>query len=331
MDTTITVNTMKKNEPLNVQNIPVLLTLHVRSKLLEKQLSLLKRAGVKRVFISVDGPRDDEDKRNQDEIDKIINSYRQEFSDFRVRKFDENKGIAIAIISAIDWFFSANTYGIIFEDDIDFEMDALLFFSKALAEIENMPSVLLVSGVQPFKKSRLNSQVVFTNYPQIWGWATYANKWIEMKKYIYRMPPNSQKIDLATIKFWQVGWLRVHRGYLDTWDLPIATGMLFANKFCMLPPVNLTSNVGADNHSTNTHKNGFPLGIKIENVPLNLNFDSPINKLEVNELNTKFEREIYNIRWRNIFSLQFTFLDRLRFGKNRKSHLIDRLILIEAP
>ena len=74
MDTTITVNTMKKNELLNVQNIPVLLTLHVRSKLLEKQLSLLKRAGVKRVFISVDGPRNDEDKRNQDEIDLMKQS-----------------------------------------------------------------------------------------------------------------------------------------------------------------------------------------------------------------------------------------------------------------
>jgi len=319
-----------ETKSLKTSEIPVLLTLHVRSSNLENQLSILKRAGIERIFVSIDGARDDTDYRNQKIINQILNLYKHEFREFKVRKLSENQGIAVAMITAIDWFFSRNQYGVIFEDDIEFQVDTLKYFALSLPKIKELERVLLISGFQPFFKSIDQEQVVFTNYPQIWGWATYSEKWLEMRKYILEQPPIMRKIELAKRKFWQVGWQRVQKGYLDTWDLPIATGMLFANKLCMLPPSNLTSNVGADAYSTNTHVNTFPLGVKIEKLPLELRFEIPSNEAEIIDINSKFEAEIYQIKRRNILSLQLSRLDRFRFRHKKRSSLKARLQLLSG-
>lgn len=316
----------KKNTGCDISSLPVLLTLHVRSEYLAKQLSDLKGAGIERVFISIDGPRNDHDKIKQLEIEKILNAYKQEFQVFEIKQSFYNKGIAVAIISAIDWFFSHNTYGVIFEDDITFGSETIQFFALALMSIERMPNVLLVSGFQPFPSSPPGGRVVFTNYPQIWGWATFAKKWVEMRSNIFRMPSLEQQISLDIRNFWKVGWNRVQRGYLDTWDLPIATGMLFSNKLCMLPPVNLTSNIGVDSYSTNTQMKSFPLGLKIEHIICEIITEGISTGPEIYKVNSRFEREIYNIGIKHVFSPALAIFDRVRFAKKKKRTLKERML-----
>ena len=308
-----------------VENLPALLTLHVRSANLSGQLCILRDAGVKEIYISIDGPRDQKEKKMQERIYGVIENYKKDFCKFEVRHLGTNQGIALGITSAIDWFFTFNKYGMIFEDDIKFESQTLAFFKEALFFIEDKPRVLLVSGFQPFDLNQSSSKILFTNYPQIWGWATSASKWRQMRAFIFQLPRAEKQIRRQVRNFWQVGWKRAQVGYLDTWDLPIATGMLFSNKLCLLPPVNLTSNIGADEFSTNTHSDAFPLGLKIQHIDSDIEFaDLPLDS-EVKFLNTMFENEIYRISFRNNFSLIFSFLDKYRFSRKRTPHLRERL------
>lgn len=312
---------------IGVETLPVLLTLHVRSEYLQEQLHTLKMAGIQKLYISIDGPRNYEEELRQSKIFELLDSFRDDFHKFEINKSDKNQGIAVAMISAIDWFFSSNDYGAIFEDDVKFERETLVFFTNALESIRDMPNVLLVSGAQPFATNPASETVFFTNYPQIWGWATHAEKWKQMRSYVFQMSSTKQRLSRSVKNFWRVGWKRVELGYLDTWDLPIATGMLFADKLCMLPPVNLTSNIGIDKFSTNTHSAKFPLGLKISKLPHEIEFGAIPSRTQIEELNRKFETEIYEIKIRHVFSTIMSWLDYYRFGTVRKKPLKERFLI----
>ena len=299
-------------------NVPVLLTLHVRSAHLPNQLRILKESGITRLYISIDGPRNRSDRYHQEKLHAIISNFKEQFDEFHVRESELNQGIAVAMITAIDWFFSENQAGIIFEDDIEFTSDTLSFLTQALLTTANNAEILLVSGFQPFSSGTNDYRVCFTNYPQIWGWATHAYKWEQMRSYIFNEPQTPESINKRIRNFWSVGWSRVHKGYLDTWDLPIATGMLFTRKLCMLPPINLTSNNGVDTHSTNTKEASFPMGLPIEKIQHIVEFEIEPVLAEVIELNRRFEKEMYCISAKHLAIPILRKIDSFRFSRNKK-------------
>ena len=299
-------------------NVPVLLTLHVRSAHLQNQLRILKESGITRLYISIDGPRNEADRRHQEQLHTIISNFKEQFDEFHVRESELNQGIAVAMITAIDWFFSENQAGIVFEDDIEFTSDTLRFLTQALLTTANNSEILLVSGFQPFSSGTNDYRVCFTNYPQIWGWATHAYKWEQMRSYIFNEPQTSESIKKQIMNFWSVGWSRVHKGYLDTWDLPIATGMLFTRKLCMLPPINLTSNIGVDTHSTNTKEASFPMGLPIERIQHSIEFEIEPVLAEVMELNRRFEKEMYFISAKHRIIPILRKIDRFKFSRSKK-------------
>lgn len=304
---------------------PVLLTLHVRTNNLRNQLEVFRKVGLQRLYISIDGPRDEADLIEQSKIDKIITECRNHFPLLKIRKADTNLGLAVGMISAIDWFFLENKTGIVVEDDLQFAPEALVFFKEALPKIEKNPQILLVGGSQPFPATERETRVRLTNYPQIWGWASTEEKWSEMRRYFHEIPNRNLKIDLSVKNFWRVGWLRVQQGYLDTWDLPIATGMRLDDKYCLLPPVNLISNIGVDGHSTNTTKNIFPLGEPVHKGSISIDYEVNLDHKELEILNRLFEKEIYKVKKRNALSIFLRPLDRFRKGIPRRRPLSERL------
>jgi GR25 family glycosyltransferase involved in LPS biosynthesis len=316
---------MKISNSKDYSELPVLLTLHVRAEYLDSQLNTLKDANIKNLYISIDGPRNNSDEENQSRILQIISQNRENFELIEVRHSKVNLGIAVAMISAIDWFFSMNKSGVIFEDDIQFSSDSLEYFKQALQSIEQQSDTLMASGFQPFPETLNSYCVSYTNYPQIWGWATNAEKWKVMRAYIFELPRISRKIDVAIRNFWKVGWQRVNEGYLDTWDLPIAAGMLFAGKFCVLPPVNLISNIGIDSFSTNTLTEDFPMGLKVVELQSAVDFSLKADQSEANKVNRLFDEKMYFIGNKNWLSPLFRLLDTRRFAKKKKEPLVARM------
>ncbi len=306
--------------------LSVLLTLHVRTSYLESQLEVLSHAGVKVLYVSIDGPRNLEERNCQAKIMKILKEKQKYFEEIQITVREKNEGLACGMITGIDWFFSKVEFGAIFEDDIVFTLGTIKFFQSSRELLENYSEILMIGGSQPFTpSSNKRNRVALTNYPQIWGWATTAEKWHELRSFITNEPDWKRVKPKHLRNFWKVGWRRVEKGYVDTWDLPMAAGMLASNRLCALSPINLTSNVGFDNMSTNTLQKRFPLGIKIENFE-SVNCSEIIYDVkEVQDLNKKFESEIFKVGLKNLFSPLIQMFDFYRYRKKKRFPLNERL------
>lgn len=307
-----------------MHNRPVLIALHVRANYLERQIEQLKISGVSSLFVSIDGPRDEVDKQRQEEIFVILDKHKLYFTTFEMNIIDKNQGAGVALISALDWFFSKNDSGIIFEDDIIFNQTALEFLDAGLNAIADSKGTLLVSAFNPFSDGT-ESEAVYSNYPQIWGWASTKEKWQELRSYYYKLPKRNSNTEYLTYAFWKLGWERVSKGFVDAWDIPLAAGMRFENKLCLLPPRNFISNVGWDELSSNTRAEVFPLGLKIAEKPDKWLFPEEPNSLQIKKINHLFDTCIYRVSNKSIFSLITRIFDNLRFRGKKKDLLLTRL------
>jgi hypothetical protein len=301
-------------------------------------LNLLKSLtlnGVTRIYISIDGPKNARDIKNQQIIQKVIAAYYNDESiQIKVLKQEINLGIAVAVIGAIDWFFSQEDYGLILEDDLLISPDFLNFANLCLEEYSNEPNVWMISGSQLLSGLSSKSETIWVNYPMIWGWATWANKWKEMRSSLIedKKTTFSQSFTYR-YPYWKVGAERVLSGKVDTWDTPLAFEFRVQNKFCILPPLNLVSNIGFDEMASHTTKMEHGVGTPIENVKkqIILTLDPEIK--QVKKFNLNLESRIFNIRFRHLFLPYIAFLfDNFKFPKRtRKDFLRERLNLFKVP
>ena len=108
-------------------DIPVLLMGFNRPDLLTRALESLREQGVQNLYVSLDGPRFEDEIGSCEECFKCVQQYRDSFQ-LKVLSRSSNLGCYLGVISNIDWFFSQVNFGIIIEDDCVVDEE---FFRKA--------------------------------------------------------------------------------------------------------------------------------------------------------------------------------------------------------
>ncbi len=291
-------------------------------------LNSLNDNAVRNVFVSIDGPRNDRDRTNQQAILEIISDFSSKSdSNIKVRQNETNLGVAGGVLSAIDWFFSFVQEGLVLEDDLEVGDDFYRFAFEGLDRFENNPDVWMISGTQLFPEISRQGYESWTNYPMIWGWAGWGKKWLHMRDSLLRPKKTTfSKITNAREIFWTTGANRALSGKIDTWDIPLAYEFWHQGKFCIIPPVNLISNVGDDISSTHTSNNNLALRQTIQDLPDNFQFSKAVEADSIEHYNLKLESKVFNIKKRHIFLPYYALLfDRFRFPqKDRKKPLRDR-------
>lgn len=293
-------------------------------------LKTLSQFGICDIYISVDGPRTDRDKLNQQLLEDIIKEYSKKPEiQINVLRQERNLGAAAGVLSAVDWFFSEVQMGIVLEDDLEISQDFFRFADVALEKFQNDERVWMISGTQHFSNPVDGRSTVWTNYPMVWGWASWAGKWRHMrsslleKKYV-----RIQHLLNERYVFWAIGANRALSGKVDAWDTPLAFEFKIQKKLCLLPPVNLISNFGNDEVATNTRLPTTVMNEKISSLDTNtLLFDKP-DELTIDLYNLLLEKHIFKIKKRHILLPYYSFLfDFLRFPySQRKIPLIRRFI-----
>ena len=282
-------------------NLPVLIITYSRVDGVKNLLDACISAGVEKIYVAIDGPKDENTRELQKRIREIlagvVNSRGVEVI---VWQREANLGVSVSVITAIDWFFKHEVSGAILEDDLLVSSDFLSFAESALVFFESKKEIQLISGNRYDRNSF--SQAVVVSYPQTWGWATWREKWLELRRELDKKP----KIKLHTYNkvisnFWEAGAKQVWDGYIDTWDLLIANSLLANGKFCLLPPVNLVSNFGNDEFSTHTSMDTFPIRFPIESIEkFNLNLDK-ISLAPDQQSDRFLETKVFGIRNRHRF------------------------------
>ena len=218
-------------------------------------------AGVKKIYVSIDGAVDPKVTELQSQLMQELEVLTDSLSvNIVVWRSSINRGSAGAVVSALDRFFDIEPCGFVLEDDLSTHPDFFDFCKRALLEYREDERVWIVGGTQIFESQVSEFDLVWTHYPMIWGWATWAHRWKEIRLALLA-PALAKNSDTSwnTWSYWKLGKQRALRGHVDAWDLPLAGSMIVLKKLCLLPPVNLVSNLGVDNAATHTTLDGWPL------------------------------------------------------------------------
>ena len=113
---------------MGITNPNILLIGYNRPNFIQKNLRHLDNLGFKNIFIHIDGPKNEDDKKSQNQIHGII----EEFELIPKTTFEEsNLGIIKSIPNAIDkYFLNYEEDLLIIEDDVIVSINSLGFIEK---------------------------------------------------------------------------------------------------------------------------------------------------------------------------------------------------------
>jgi hypothetical protein len=292
-----------------------------------KTLQKIIESGIENIYVAIDGPKigkpNDVAKTVLEEIEKIQNS-----KNIIIKTWirDANLGLAVSMITAIDWFFQFEELGIVLEDDLDFNENLVVFFRSNSHVLKN-PKIMMLSG-NNFSSGQIQNDSLIT-YPLIWGWCTDAMRWRTMRELI--LSPKIQinfKHKLFVSTFWFAGSLKSRFGNLDSWALPLAAGFHLNSYYCLIPSENLVKNVGYDEFATHTSHFIRDASLEISGHNNKASNASTIHHWEPT-LDYYLERNIYQIRTRNLFS-PVKVLVEIFFYRGKK-HLKKRVSKVILP
>jgi hypothetical protein len=231
---------------------PILLLLFNRPDTTQKVFEAIRKVRPKELFISADGPRegrpgDAKHCQAAREIIKQVDWDCKLYTNFS----DENMGCKVAISSGITWFFEHVEEGIILEDDCLPDQSFFTFCQQLLETYRNDTRVMIISG-NNFQDGQIrgDGSYYFSKIATIWGWATWRRAWQKFDLSLNSFPEfKKQKLicnvfsDHLSRVFWQSKIEAVYDGG-NSWAFPWVYTLLINNALCVVPNVNLVSNIG---------------------------------------------------------------------------------------
>lgn len=281
----------------NLYSDGVLILTYRRHENLEKILDICLSNSSGKIYITSDGPRSLEDFSDITKVREKIENYKQNYPDRIAVNFHTfNWGASVSMITSCQNLFSRENFGVIIEDDCIPHESLFLFAENAKKFIEENSNIFIATGSNFGLNS--NNKMVLSRYPIIWGWMTTSMNWkkfygafVEKK---FRSPFSLSCESLSEKFFWFAGYRRAHSGYIDAWDTILAADFLHRKGLCLVPPVNLITNVGNDSVALHTE-----LSRIWHRVPSSqyLGADS---KVEIGkDLDLFLQKRVYGInRWR---------------------------------
>ena len=308
-------------------DVPVLILGYLRFDGIQKILLTCKESGIKRVYLALDGAKNEITYDYQEKALQEIIKYAGDCDlSLTVRRRHSNAGLAVAVIEGISWFFENENFGIILEDDLEVSPPFFTYVASACKRYEEQDEIFLISGNNYFA-DELNSQINATHYPLIWGWATWRNRWSEFLISLEKIPKpfNLGKTSLSVNSFWLTAALQSRFGIVDSWAMSLSHYLRAKNKICILPPQNLVSNLGADAIAEHSNESDIFIKFPTRVITTPIQWGIP-SQSEISEYDSKLELVIYRISLRNLLSplkflLTIVRVRRLRPIKDRLKDL----------
>ena len=166
----------------------------------------------------------------------------------------------MAVSEALSWFFSHVDQGIILEDDCIPVSDFFPFCEHFLSRLKYDKTVASVGGSNILSaKIDFNNKAFKVAHASLWGWATWADRW---RLYDVNMSdwPSRRKAVLSLRRsrrmreFAKRVFDSTYDGSINSWCYQYEYMMDKYQLVCILPPVNLITNIGqGDPDSTHPH------------------------------------------------------------------------------
>jgi hypothetical protein len=287
-------------------------------------IRILRVQGIKRIYIAIDRNSSSDLPLSVD-VDKTIEiaiNARRQVEAIYVSVHSENVGCSAAVLSACDWFFENEEFGLVFEDDCIPATEFFTYANKSKQVIESNNDVWLFCGTQFATDLPNQDSWSLSKYALIWGWGTSREKWKQIALALKNDALNvyDRNISIAEKQYWKAGALRSSSGIVDAWDNVLIQRMLCLGKKAILPQFSLVTNIGNDSAATHTIGNSSWLRMKTGSfgIPTHDPSENPI-------LDLWLKNKFYKISIRHILTTRITnLLDLIAMRKTRVVRLATR-------
>ena len=215
-----------KKQSINIQRgeIPVLVIAYNRSDLLETCIKRLLNNGFTNLHITIDGPRDNYDRQQQ----QRIRAYLQQrgIPSNKIRQSAKNSGCRMGVIEGITWFFKKNDVGIVNEDDVEIHPEYMDMMARLLDKHRYDKKCLSISAHSEPAMKKFDGDLGLHKSPlcRVHGWASWKDRWEmhleimnETKKLspleTFRSLPKPYRTSSIALKIWSC-----RKNYMDAWD-----------------------------------------------------------------------------------------------------------------
>jgi hypothetical protein len=263
---------------------PLLIVLYNRADFTKRLFDILNHIGTfQKIYISIDGPRIPEDLLKVAKVREIARDVDLGGKVY-IRQSEKNQGCKIGVRSAIDWFFSLESEGVILEDDCHPTSEFFEFMEEMLVRYRDDSRVAQISGSNTIGSYDVDSDYFFSNFGNIWGWGTWRRAWnnYDRDMVTYRTVPYVRSNLRSKIHFVFDGIFRLknfddaEQGKIDTWDYQWMYTRLAQNQICAIPAVSLIKNVGMGEDATHTFQSAVPLDdARIHRLRGSINWSKP--------------------------------------------------------
>lgn len=177
------------------------------------------------------------------------------------KNFSEaNMGCGKRVASGLDWAFSLVEEAVILEDDCLADPTFFPYCTELLHRYRDDGRIAMISG-NNFQNgvSRTADSYYFSRFPHCWGWATWRRAW---RNFDYSMSDWPRRRGTPWLRkmagnpilesYWTYCFDSVANGRIDTWDYQWLYCVLARGGLCVVPDVNLVTNIGFGDVATHT-------------------------------------------------------------------------------
>lgn len=231
-----------------------------------KVFEVLRAVQPPRLYIAADGPRvNKEGEKEACEEVRMVASKVDWECEVKTLFRDNNLGCAIAMGSAIEWFFEHEEQGIILEDDILPSHSLFWFCEEMLNKYASDDEVYSIIGRNElgFYDDGSDASYLFFNRYSSWGSATWRHKFRELYDSnlgTLSNPIKSLKLIVNSNTMVEYLMLRImnrsiRTGRVSSFAWPFSLSHIINNKLVVCPKKNLVTNIGFDARGTHTTQN----------------------------------------------------------------------------
>jgi hypothetical protein len=242
---------------------PVALIIFNRPDITSQVAETVAKSKPARVFVVADGPRPD----RPGEAEKCAATRavieRIDWPCEVVKKYSEvNLGCGRGPASGIDWVFEQTDRAIILEDDCLPHPTFFRYCDDLLELYRDDDAIMQIAGSNfQHGRKRGTASYFFSRFKICWGWATWRRAWKHMDMGVKLWPElrdTSWLIDLVGDAQAAQHWAEKFEGAwragetIDYWDYQWLFATWAQNGLCIMPNVNLISNIGFGEEATHT-------------------------------------------------------------------------------
>jgi len=282
---------------------------------LQSQVKCLIGAGITKIYIAVDAAPANDLQAGFDvsRTLEIAQNIHVQDEEIRIVTHDSNVGCSAGVLSACDWFFSNENFGVILEDDCIPSPDFFEYVYSARSHLR-LSENWLICGTQFAPQNLALSDWMLSKYPLIWGWATTRDKWKEIAVELKNGAIGNwdKKYGKSDYQYWHAGARRSSQGHVDAWDNILVYRMLLTSKYAILPRQTLVTNIGSDHVATHTSASSKWLSLETGS------FKVPNTSPVINEaVDSWLRNNFYKISIRHQLTTRLTSLkDKLKRGSS---------------